>query len=191
MSRDGVLMKKQKSNKLYIILICCAVFVCVFGWRYHLVNKEWQRSEVTNVPMGDTFHNDQFQITIENASMMSEADSDEQMKKTGAYMMNADTHFRIINITLRVKNTGSEPLSSETIFCNLVTGAYANAFMISDDDRLLFPLESGKEVTITGSSQVPSTAFNSSQWKNIEKRKYCLCLSVYPEVTNLLFDFGQ
>lgn len=106
-------------------------------------------------------------------------------------MMNADTHFRVINITLRVKNTGSEPLSSEAILSNLVTGAYANAFMISDDDRLLFPLESGKEVTITGSSQVPSTAFNSSQWKNIEKRKYCLCLSVYPEVTNLLFDFGQ
>lgn len=141
--------------------------------------------------MGDTFHNDQFQITIENASMMSEADSDEQMKKMGAYMMNADTHFRVINITLRVKNTGSEPLSSEAILSNLVTGAYANAFMISDDDRPLFPLESGKEVTITGSSQVPSTAFNSSQWKNIEKRKYCLCLSVYPEVTSLLFDFGQ
>lgn len=185
------MMKNKKVKKISVILICCIALICVFGWRYHMVNKEWQRSEVTNVPMGDTFRNDQMQLTIEKASMMSEADSDEQMKKTGAYMMNADTHFRIINITLRVKNTGSEPLSSETIFCNLVTGAYANAFMISDDDRPLFPLEPGKEVTVTGSSYVPSTAFNSSQWKNIENRKYCLCLSVYPEVTNLRLNFGQ
>lgn len=184
-------MKNQKSKKTFIILICCVAVVCVSGWRYHQVNNEWQRSEVTNVPMGDTYHDDKCQITIENAFMMSDTDSDEQMKETGMYMTSSDAHFRVINIALRVKNTGSEPLSSEALICNMVTGAYATAFMMSDDDRLLFPLESGKEVTITGSSFIPSTAFNSTQWKNIESRKYCLCLSKYPKEINLLFDIRQ
>ena len=51
----GGSVKRSGKMKKWIVWLCCAVFIGVFGWRYWKVNTEWPQEEGVNIPMGDTY----------------------------------------------------------------------------------------------------------------------------------------
>ena len=177
----GGSVKRSGKMKKWIVLLCCAVFIGVFGWRYWKVNTEWPQEEGVNIPMGDTYCIDDLEVTVEGASMMSQEDSEKKVKEEHMAIVTDEIHCRLVNISLHVKNTGTTPQSSEALLGYLVTGAYHNGFILSQEEFQKFPLDPGKEVTVTGNCLLSSTGFSKSQWKHLESRKYALSLSVYPK----------
>ena len=174
-------MKKSRKMKKWIALLCCAVLIGVFGWRYWKVNTEWPQEKAEIIPMGDTYCIDGLEVTVEDASMMSQEDSEKKVKAEHMGIVTDEIHCRLVNISLHVKNTGTTPQSSEALLGYLVTGAYHNGFILSQEEFQKFPLDPGKEVTVTGNCLLSSTGFSKSQWKHLESRKYALSLSVYPK----------
>ena len=51
----GKPVKKSRKMKKWIALLCCAVLIGVFGWRYWKVNTEWPQEKAEIIPMGDTY----------------------------------------------------------------------------------------------------------------------------------------
>ena len=177
----GKPVKKSRKMKKWIALLCCAVLIGVFGWRYWKVNTEWPQEKAEIIPMGDTYCIDGLEVTVEDASMMSQEDSEKKVKAEHMGIVTDEIHCRLVNISLHVKNTGTTPQSSEALLGYLVTGAYHNGFILSQEEFQKFPLDPGKEVTVTGNCLLSSTGFSKSQWKHLESRKYALSLSVYPK----------
>ena len=176
----GKPVKKSRKMKKWIALLCCAVLIGVFGWRYWKVNTEWPQEKAEIIPMGDTYCIDGLEVTVEDASMMSQEDSEKKVKAEHMGIVTDEIHCRLVNISLHVKNTGTTPQSSEALLGYLVTGAYHNGFILSQEEFQKFPLDPGKEVTVTGNCLLSSTGFSKNQWKHLESRKYALSLSVYP-----------
>ncbi len=181
----GKPVKKSRKMKKWIALLCCAVLIGVFGWRYWKVNTEWPQEKAEIIPMGDTYCIDGLEVTVEDASMMSQEDSEKKVKAEHMGIVTDEIHCRLVNISLHVKNTGTTPQSSEALLGYLVTGAYHNGFILSQEEFQKFPLDPGKEVTVTGNCLLSSTGFSKNQWKHLESRKYALSLSVYPKAVKM------
>lgn len=182
-------------KKMCIIGGITVVVIIAVMFGYIRINRIYPPNKILEAEMGEALeYQDGIMITVDKAEYLTDEQKNEAYDRMGETPL---FDLKILEVTLTLENVSKE--NKEIVMTDLYVegvGASNGISKIHIDNAngkygsLIQELQAGEKRQITLPYEILSNQFSKKAWNKIEKQKFWLTFSSYPEKTKLNFNIG-